>query len=78
MSEVVSFKVKKEIKEKMELYKNEVNWSEELRRFVEQKIAEIEAKKGVEKILQELTNANWSFQKGMSSELIREDRDADS
>ncbi len=78
MSEVVSFKVKKEIKEKMELYKNEVNWSEELRRFVEQKIAEIEAKKGVEKILQELNNANWSFQKGMSTKLIREDRDADS
>ncbi|TRM89967.1 CopG family transcriptional regulator, partial [Sulfolobus sp. A20-N-G8] len=53
MSEVVSFKVRKEIKEKMELYRNEVNWSEELRRFVEQKIAEIEAKRGVDKVLKE-------------------------
>ncbi|AAY81282.1 hypothetical protein [Sulfolobus acidocaldarius] len=78
MSEVVSFKVKREIKQKMELYRTEVNWSEELRGFVEQKIAEIEAKKGVNKILQELKDADWGFQKGISSQLTREDRDADS
>ncbi|EWG06542.1 MAG: hypothetical protein ASUL_09024 [Candidatus Aramenus sulfurataquae] len=78
MSEVVSFKVRKEIKRKMELYRNEVNWSEELRNFVEQKIAEIEAKRGIDKISQELKEANWSFKKGTSLELIREDRDPNS
>ncbi len=62
----------------MRLYRNEVNWSEESRSFVKQKNAKIEAKRGVDKISQELKEANWSFKKGMSSELIREDRDANS
>ncbi|QKR01073.1 CopG family transcriptional regulator [Metallosphaera tengchongensis] len=78
VSKVVSFKVRKEIKEKMELYKDKVIWSEELRRFVEQRIAEIEAKEAVEKVMKELKEANWSFPRGTSTQLIREDRDEDS
>jgi len=35
---VVSFKVKREIKERMEKFKDKINWAEELRRFVVKKI----------------------------------------
>lgn len=40
---VVSFKVRGEVKEKMMKYKDRINWPEELRRFVEEKIRELEA-----------------------------------
>ena len=76
MSEVVSFKVRREIKKKMEELKDKVNWPEELRRFVEEKIIEIEARENFEKILKMLEQATWSVPRGFSRESVREDRDS--
>ncbi len=42
------------------------------------KDTDIETERGVSKILQELKEAKWSFQRGISSQLIRENRDTDS
>ena len=75
MSEVVSFKVRKEMKKKMEELKSEVNWPEELRKFVEMKIRELEARKSKESIRKKLKAAKWSVPKGFSSSVTREDRD---
>ena len=76
MSEVVSFKVKREIKEKMMRYKGVVNWSEELRRFVEEKLRELEARENFKAIMKELSSATWSVPKGFSAGSVREDRDS--
>jgi len=76
VSEVVSFKVKRDLKRKMEAFKERVNWSEELRKFVELKIREMEAKESKERIREKLRKAPWSLQKGSSAKLVREDRDS--
>jgi len=77
MSEVVSFKVGKEIKEKMRKYRAAVNWSEELRKFIEEKLRELEAKEVLEEVLRELEQATWSVPQGFSVTSVREDRDRD-
>jgi hypothetical protein len=59
---VFSVKIKRELKEKMEKYKDRINWSEEIRRFIELKIKELEAEKNFERIFEELKKANWSIQ----------------
>ncbi len=76
MSEVVSFKVRREIKEKMLRYKGVVNWSEELRRFVEEKLRELEARENFESVMEELSGATWSVPRGFSARSVREDRDS--
>ncbi|UXD21708.1 CopG family transcriptional regulator [Ignicoccus pacificus DSM 13166] len=75
MSVTVSFKVRKEVKEKMEKYKGIINWNEELRRFVELKIKELEAKERFEEIVRKLEEADWGVEEGFASRSVREDRD---
>lgn len=43
MSESVTFRVDKELKEKLEKYKDRLNWDEEVKKFLERKIKELEA-----------------------------------
>ena len=74
MSEVVSFKVRREVKRKMEMYKDRVNWAEELRRFVEERIRELEALDNFQQVMSELRSASWSVPKWFSRESVREDR----
>jgi len=76
MSEVVSFKVNREVKEKMRKYKAVVNWSEELRKFVEKRLKELEAQEVFNEVLKELENATWSVPRGFSVASVREDRDS--
>ncbi len=73
---VVSFKVSREVKEKMEKFRHRVNWPEELRKFVEAKIRELEAEENLEKIVEELKKAKWSAPQNFSTCSIREDRDS--
>ncbi len=76
MSVVVSFKVRREIKKLMDKYRDKVNWAEELRRFVEEKIRQLEAEENFSEILRELSNASWSVPKGFAARSVREDRDS--
>ena len=76
MSAVVSFKVSRDVKEKMKKYKQAVNWSEELRRFVEEKIRNLEAEENLRRVVEELERASWSVPYGFSSSSVREDRDS--
>lgn len=41
--EKVTFIIRKDLKEKLEKYKDRLNWDEEVQRFLEKKIKEIEA-----------------------------------
>ncbi len=72
---VVSVKVKKEIKEKMLKYKEKVNWAEEIRKFIEMKIREIEAEENIKRVCNALSKIEFHAAKCSSVEMIREDRD---
>jgi len=48
MSSVISVRVPRELKDKMREIK--VNWSEEIRKFIEQTIANYEAKKTIQEV----------------------------
>ena len=73
---VFSVKLRREIKEKMDRYRDRVNWAEEVRRFIETRIRELEAEENLKSILSELEKASWRAPKGFSVESVREDRDS--
>ncbi len=75
MSEVVSFKVPKEIKEKMRKYSKRVKWSEELRNYVIERIRRMEAEENLEKVI-EMIESTKGVPRGFSARSVREDRDS--
>ncbi len=75
MMSVISIRIPRELKEKMEKFRDEVNWSEEIRRFIENRIRELERKrilKEVEEMLSRLPTQPY----GAISSIVREDRDS--
>ena len=75
MSEVVSFKVPREIKEKMRKYSKRVKWSEELRNYVIERIRRMEAEENLEKVI-EMIESTKGVPRGFSVRSVREDRDS--
>ncbi|MBO3753698.1 MAG: CopG family transcriptional regulator [Candidatus Brockarchaeota archaeon] len=75
MSEIIAVKVSRELKKKMKTLKKEVNWPEEIRRFIEAKVREVEAKKTIERITREIENTE-GVPKGFVVKLVREDRES--
>jgi len=73
---VVSFKVSKEIKKKMDKFKHRVKWAEELRKFVEERTRMLEASENIEKVVEDLGRIPIEVPKGFSAALVREDRDS--
>jgi hypothetical protein len=72
---VICVRIPGELKKKMDSLRGVVNWSEEIRRFIEKRVREIEQEKVVgelEKLIQELPIAS----KGYAARLVREDRDS--
>jgi len=60
---VFSVKIRKDLKEKMDKYRDKINWAEEVRKFIEIKIKELEAEDNFNEILDELKKLNGVFQK---------------
>ncbi|MBO3798275.1 MAG: CopG family transcriptional regulator [Thermoproteota archaeon] len=75
MSEIVAIKVSRELKKKIKALKKEVNWPEEIRRFIQGKVREVEARKTIEKITREIENTE-AVPKGFVLMLVREDRES--
>ncbi len=75
MSVVVSFKVPREIREKMRRYSGRVKWSEELRRYVIERIKELEREENLEKVVR-IIESTEGVPRGFSVESVREDRDS--
>ncbi|RLE96126.1 MAG: CopG family transcriptional regulator [Thermoprotei archaeon] len=76
MSVTVSFRVPRELKMKMDRLREHINWSEELRRFVENRIREYEQQRAIEE-LEELIKRLPPSPRGTAHEYVREDRDSD-
>jgi len=73
---IFSVRARRELKEKMERYRERVDWPEEVQRFVELRVKELEAEENFERILEELKRASWSVPRGFSARSVREDRDS--
>lgn len=76
MSEVITLKISPEIKERMKKFRDRVNWSAEIRRFIQQKLEELEREERLMSLAEELKNASWKVPQGFSGRLVREDRDS--
>ncbi|MCC6061578.1 MAG: CopG family transcriptional regulator [Desulfurococcales archaeon] len=72
---VFSVKIRKDLKEKMDKYRDKINWAEEVRKIIEMRIKELEAEDNFNEILDELKKAKWSVPKSFATESVREDRD---
>jgi len=75
MSKVVAVKVPDELKEEMKRLRDRVRWPEELRRFIEERIREEEAKDNLREVI-ELVRLSKGVPKGFTSLSMREDRDS--
>ncbi|HID42555.1 MAG TPA: hypothetical protein EYP30_02065 [Archaeoglobaceae archaeon] len=72
---VYSIRIPPEIKNEMNKLKDEINWSEEVRKFIKSKIEEHKKRKVLQEVvayIQTLPEAP----KGTAQKLVREDRDS--
>ncbi len=72
---VVSVKVPEWVKEKMKMFSQEIDWPEEIRKFIIGKIEEIERMKSVEAAI-DLLKSIHPAPKGTAEKFVREDRDS--
>ncbi|AEC51949.1 hypothetical protein PNA2_1033 [Pyrococcus sp. NA2] len=71
--EVVSFRIPRELKKKMKDV--DINWSEEIRKFIEAKVREYRKKKALEEIDLMLSNLPKT-ERGTARKYVREYRDS--
>jgi hypothetical protein len=71
--EVISFRIPKELKKSIK--ELDINWSEEVRRFIEDKVKEYKKGKALEEIDSMLKNLPTP-ERGTASKYVREDRDS--
>jgi metal-responsive CopG/Arc/MetJ family transcriptional regulator len=72
---VISIRIPSELKKKIDSLKGLINWSEEIRRFIEGKIREIEQEKAIEE-LEALIQKLPEMPRGLAARYVREDRDS--
>ena len=75
MSVTVTFRVPRELKERMDRLRGRVNWSEEVRRFLEQRVRELEQVMVIEEV-ERLIRQLPEVPRGTVTEYVREDRDS--
>jgi predicted DNA-binding protein len=71
--EVISFRIPKELKKRLKEVK--LNWSEEVRNFIEERVREYKREKALKEI-DDLLKDLLSPEKGTASSYVREDRDS--
>lgn len=69
MSVTLTIRISRELKERMSRFG--INWSEEIRRFLERRVAQLEALQLLEEVERRAVNRRVRFD---SAKLIREDR----
>jgi|YelNatPaOPRAMG01_1025707.scaffolds.fasta_scaffold284713_1 metal-responsive CopG/Arc/MetJ family transcriptional regulator len=72
---VISIRIPGELKKKIDSLKGLINWSEEIRKFIEGKIREIEQEKAIEE-LEALIQKLPETSRGLAARYVREDRDS--
>jgi len=75
MGKIISVRIPPEIKREMDRLKAKVNWSEEIREFIREKVGEYRKKKVLEEVVAYIKNLPEA-RKGIAEKLVREDRDS--
>jgi len=76
MSEIISVRIPKELKRKMDALRDRVEWSEEIRRFLERRVNELWREKVLEEIEKVIDGLDLSeLPAGTVAKIVREDRD---
>jgi hypothetical protein len=73
-SDVVSVKVPREVKKEMEKLSGKINWAEEIRGFITNRIRLVQAEENLKR-LEESISKLPELPEGTVSSLVREDRD---
>jgi hypothetical protein len=74
MSSVVSVKISSKVKKEMERLKDKIEWPEEIRQFIENRVEKARREQSARKV-QQLLKDMPGVPKGTASKLVREDRD---
>ncbi len=75
MGEIVAIKVPRELKERMRRLRDRVDWPSEIRRFIEERIRELEAEENLREVTEILRKAKGGVEAGFASSSVREDRE---
>jgi len=75
MSTTISIRVSRELKRKMDSLRGYINWSEEIRRFIENRIREFGQQKAIEE-LEKIIKRLPPCPRGTAREYVRGDRDS--
>ncbi len=75
LSVTISIRVPKELKKKMDELRSTINWSEEIRRYLERRIKEYEQLKAIEE-LEKIVESLPSCPRGTAAKYVRDDRDS--
>ena len=74
MSTVISIRIPKDLKDKMEKF-DKINWSELIRRFIEEKITQLELEEAL-RIIEEHLKEIPELPRGTVARWIRSDRES--
>ena len=74
MSTVISIRIPKSLKDKMDRF-NKINWSELIRRFIEEKIAQLEPEEALKEVEEHLKDVP-ELPKGTVARWMRSDRES--
>jgi len=75
MSETIAVKVSKELKERMRRLRNRVDWPNEIRRFIEERIRQEEAEENLKQVIELLKRTKGGVEKGFAVAAVRESRE---
>lgn len=75
VSVVISIRVPKRLKEEMDRLRDRVNWSEEIRKYIETVVREYKRLQAVEEVERELASVAPA-PRGTAAGYVREDRDS--
>jgi hypothetical protein len=73
---VFSVKLRKDVKERMDRYKGRVNWADEVRRFIEDRLRVLEAEDNIRRVVEELSSIPLESPRSSSVASVREDRES--
>ena len=75
MSSVISIRLPPDIKQEMEKMKSEINWNEEIKGFLKNKIEEIKKKELLDDLIKKRQDRR-ELPEGTAAKMVREDRDS--
>jgi hypothetical protein len=74
-SPVAIVKIWRDVKERMDRYRGRVNWAEEVRRFIEARLRELEVEENIRRVVETLSQLSIKSPENSSVISVREDRE---